>query len=155
MKAIIELSVSKRTIAAWRLLEEFEQRHFADSALLGACAVFSGKMRNHNDGKNVASMTLEHYAGMTEKIIEEQIRKTLDKFPVDACLLHHRVGEVLPGDTLVVCACWSAHRHQAFRACEEIFEGLKSKAPFWKKETLSSGEMQWVTANSKNPRNPF
>lgn len=152
MTAIIELSVTTDSIAPWRTLEKFEQQHFADSALLGACVTFSGKMRNHNDGQDVTSMKLEHYAGMTEKVIQKQIDNTLEKFPLAGCLVQHRIGEVVPGDTLVICACWSSHRHEAFRACEEIFEGLKSTAPFWKKETLVSGKQHWVTNNSKNPR---
>jgi len=154
MKTIIEVSVTTDTIAAWRVLEQFEQTHFENpgqpfSKLLGASVIFTGKMRNHNEGQSVTGMTLDHYPGMTEKVIQEQIQTTLQTYPVAACLVQHRVGEVLPGETLVVCACWSAHRHQAFRACEEIFEGLKSTAPFWKQETLASGEMRWVAANTK------
>jgi len=61
----------------------------------------------------------------------------------------HRVGAIKPNDQIVLVAVWTAHRKQAFAACREIMEDLKSKAPFWKKEQLNSGEDRWVEKNTK------
>jgi len=152
MNKPITVEITEQPFSPWHTLAAFEQEEIQDPALLGACAVFTGTMRNNNEGDDIAQMTLEHYPGMTEKVIQQHIANVLEKFPVAACLVKHRVGEVSPGDTLVLCACWSAHRHQAFRACEEIFEALKSSAPFWKKEVLESGQTRWVEKNTENPR---
>ncbi len=149
---IIQIQIETSPIATWQLLDEFEQEHLTDNHLIGACSVFTGKMRSSNHNDEVIAMTLEHYPGMTEQQIRTQVDTVIAEYPVDACLVHHRVGEVTPGDSLVLCATWSAHRAQSFRACEEIFEALKSTAPFWKKETLANGDTRWVESNTKNPR---
>lgn len=148
----IQIQIDTAPISAWQLLDQFELEYLADNHLIGACSVFTGKMRSSNQDDEVTSMTLEHYPGMTEQQIRTQVDTVLAVHPVDACLVHHRVGEVIQGETLVLCATWSAHRAQSFRACEEIFEGLKSTAPFWKKETLANGNSRWVETNTKNPR---
>lgn len=146
------IQIDTAPISSWQLLYQFEQQHLKDNLLIGACSVFTGKMRSNNQNDEVTAMTLEHYPGMTEQQIRTQVDAVITEHPIDACLVHHRVGEVFPGETLVLCATWSAHRAQSFRACEEIFEGLKSTAPFWKKETLANGESRWVETNTKNPR---
>ena len=113
----------------------------------GACATFVGTMRAENKGDQVLEMYLEHYPGMTEKQLEEIVDASLRTHELMDVLLLHRVGTVYPGDDIVLVSVWSAHRKEAFAACREIMEALKSKAPFWKKETLSSGD-RWVARNT-------
>ena len=128
--------------------ELFEHRKtFSKIGNHGACSTFVGTMREYNGGDRVLAMQLEHYSGMTEKQLEEivvEVRKTHEI--LDGLLLH-RIGNVYPGEDIVLVAVWSTHRKDAFAACREIMEALKSKAPFWKKETLVEGD-RWLENNT-------
>ena len=114
----------------------------------GATAVFVGTMRDFNEESLISQMVLEHYEGMTQQHLFNLASEVTKKFELVDLLMLHRVGIVHPGDPIVLVAVWSAHRAQAFEACERIVEDLKSKAPFWKKETLVNGESRWVENNT-------
>ena len=114
---------------------------------IGAIASFTGLVRDLNEGDEVSLLTLEHYPGMTEKYLEEISRQAEEKWPILDNLIVHRVGKILPDEPIVVVAVWSAHRADAFGACQFLIDELKSKAPFWKKETLESGS-RWVEHNT-------
>lgn len=113
----------------------------------GACAVFTGIMRSANAGERVDRMHLEHYPGMTERQLEELAAQAAERWPLQDVLLLHRVGEVLPGQTIVLVAVWSAHRQEAFAACRHLLEALKTAATFWKKEYTHHGA-RWVERNT-------
>jgi molybdopterin synthase catalytic subunit len=115
---------------------------------VGAVATFIGTVRDHGGGRAVACMELEHYPGMTEAAIEQMIDATLARFDIRAARVVHRVGPLLPGDQIVLVAVTSAHRGQAFQACEFLMDYLKTQAPFWKKETGPDGDARWVDARS-------
>ena len=119
-----------------------------DVGSVGATASFVGTMRNHNEGDAVTAMTLEHYPGMTEKQLEAVISEAKSRWDIIDALIVHRVGEIKPGDPIVLTAVCSAHRAAAFDACRFLMEALKSRATFWKKETLASGEQRWVEKNT-------
>jgi molybdopterin synthase catalytic subunit len=118
------------------------------SGSFGATASFVGTMRNHNEGDSVAAMTLEHYPGMTEKQLQEVINDAKSQWDIIDALIVHRVGESLPGNPIVLTAVCSAHRAAAFDACRFLMEALKSRATFWKKETLVDGSTRWVEKNT-------
>lgn len=119
---------------------------FAGSGF-GATAVFVGTMRDFNQDDEVSELFLEHYPGMTEAVLESICREALGRWPVLDILVAHRYGRLLPGDPIVVVAVWSAHRRAALEACREVLEALKSRAPFWKRETVAAG-MRWVERNT-------
>jgi molybdopterin synthase catalytic subunit len=112
---------------------------------VGAVATFIGCVRDANDGSAVASMTLEHYPGMTEKALEEICNEAQRRWELLDTLVVHRVGPLSPGDQIVLVVTLGAHRGQAFEACEFIMDFLKTKAPFWKKEHTPGGA-RWVEA---------
>lgn len=128
-------------------LAAYEQRRFARPGQFGASASFIGSMRDLNEGDAVTRMMLEHYPGMTERHLEAICAEAADRWKLLDTLVIHRVGLVLPGDPIVLVATWSAHRAEAFTACRHIMEDLKSRAPFWKKETTAQGE-RWVARNT-------
>ncbi len=113
----------------------------------GACASFVGTLRDFHAGSSVRGLVLEHYPGMTERVLGEIAAEALAVHPVLDVLIVHRVGEIAPGEAIVLCAAWSEHRAAAFSACRALIEALKSRAPFWKKERLDDGE-RWVTHNT-------
>ena len=115
---------------------------------VGATASFVGTMRNHNEGDSVTAMTLEHYPGMTEKQLEQVISDAKSQWDIIDALIVHRVGEIKPGNPIVLTAVCSAHRAAAFDACRFLMEALKSRATFWKKETLANGDQRWVEKNT-------
>ena len=112
---------------------------------VGAVASFIGTVRDMNDGSGVAAMTLEQYPGMTEKALESICGKAKSRFDIRDTLIIHRVGELRPTDQIVLVAVTSAHRGEAFAACEFIMDYLKTEAPFWKKEATPQGQ-RWVEA---------
>ena len=123
------------------------QAHIGKKGKYGAITCFIGTMRDFNESERVHSMTLEYYPGMTEKHLAHICEQAGQYWPVIECLLIHRVGQINIGDSIVLVAVWSAHRGDAMDACRFIIENLKSKAPFWKKEKLDTGN-RWVEKNS-------
>ena len=112
---------------------------------VGAVVSFLGTVRDMNDGSQVKGMTLEHYPGMTEKALQEILDQAKARWDIYQTLVIHRVGPLLPEDQIVLVAVTSAHRGDAFAACEFIMDYLKTAAPFWKKEETPEGA-RWVDA---------
>ena len=112
---------------------------------VGAVVSFVGTVRDLNDGSQLTSMTLEHYPGMTEKALEEIADQAKSRWDIRNTLIIHRIGPMLPEDQIVLVAVTSAHRREAFAACEFIMDYLKTAAPFWKIEVTSEGG-RWVDA---------
>lgn len=112
---------------------------------VGAVVSFLGTVRDMNDGSQVKGMTLEHYPGMTEKALQEILDQAKARWDICQTLVIHRVGPLLPEDQIVLVAVTSAHRGEAFAACEFIMDYLKTAAPFWKKEDTPEGA-RWVDA---------
>jgi molybdopterin synthase catalytic subunit len=112
---------------------------------VGAVASFVGTVRELNEGAGVAAMTLEHYPGMTERALEDICTQARRRWSILDALVVHRYGRLAPGDQIVLVVVTSAHRGEAFAACEFIMDYLKTQAPFWKKETTPQGE-RWVEA---------
>ncbi|SFU64474.1 molybdopterin synthase subunit MoaE [Xenorhabdus koppenhoeferi] len=109
----------------------------------GAVVTFTGKVRNHNLGNNINTLMLEHYPGMTEKMLQEITDEARQRWSLQRISIIHRIGELYPGDEIVFVGITSSHRSLAFTAAEFIMDYLKTKAPFWKKESLAEGE-RWV-----------
>lgn len=116
---------------------------------IGAVASFVGLVRDANDGAGISRMTLEHYPGMTEKSLAEIVEQARGRWDVMDATVIHRVGELKPGDNIVLVVVASAHRGDAFAACEFIMDYLKTRAPFWKKEKTPGGE-RWVDARESD-----
>jgi len=116
---------------------------------IGAVAAFVGTVRDVNADASVTSMTLEHYAGMTEKALDAIVTEAKTRWSVAQALVIHRVGPLKPADQIVLVGVTSAHRGDAFAACEFIMDYLKTRAPFWKKEETPSGT-RWVEARASD-----
>ena len=113
----------------------------------GAVASFIGTVRDRGgEGAETLRMELEHYPGMTERAIEAMIDEAKQRFAIRAARVVHRVGLLEPGAQIVLVAVSSAHRGDAFKACEFLMDYLKTQAPFWKKETRPDGSAEWVDA---------
>ena len=119
-----------------------------DTGSYGATASFVGTMRSVNEGDQVVGMMLEHYPGMTEKELQKIIDDAANQWRIIDALIVHRVGDMVPGEPIVLTAVWSKHRKDAFEAVRFLMEALKSRAPFWKKETLADGGTRWVEKNT-------
>ncbi len=121
----------------------------AGNANVGAVASFVGIVRDVNDGAGVSLLHLEHYPGMTERALEQIVQTARERWDVLDALVIHRVGDLRPTDQIVLVAVTSAHRGEAFAACEFIMDYLKTQAPFWKREQTPSGE-RWVEARQSD-----
>lgn len=121
----------------------------AGDGRIGAVVSFVGTVRDLNEGAQVSEMELEHYPGMTERALEDIVAQARARWPLYGVLVIHRVGPLAPLDQIVLVACSSAHRGEAFAACEFIMDYLKTDAPFWKKEQTPDGA-RWVDARSSD-----
>jgi molybdopterin synthase catalytic subunit len=110
----------------------------------GAVVSFIGLVRDLNEGDGITGMTLEHYPGMTEKALAAIAAEASARWKLNDAVIIHRVGPLAPNDRIVLVIAAGAHRKEAFRACEFMIDALKTKAPFWKKETGSRGS-RWIT----------
>jgi molybdopterin synthase catalytic subunit len=118
-------------------------------ARVGAVACFIGTVRDLNMGTGVSTLTLEHYAGMTELALEDICTQAAKRFDIYDSLVIHRYGEMKPLDQIVLVAVTSAHRGESFKACEFIMDYLKTQAPFWKKEQTATGT-RWVDSRDSD-----
>ena len=109
----------------------------------GAVASFVGRVRDMNDNESIRTLELEHYPGMTEKVMADVVDHAKSRWPLLGALVVHRVGPLHPGDEIVLVLTASAHRHAALDACAYIMDHLKTQATFWKKETTPSGH-RWI-----------
>jgi molybdopterin synthase catalytic subunit len=119
-----------------------ETKNLSRSEGAGAVASFVGIVRD-------VPMTLEHYSGMTENSIRKIVEEACARWKVMDCTVIHRYGELAPHDQIVLVAVESAHRADAFAACEFIMDYLKTQAPFWKKEHRPDGAA-WVEARASD-----
>lgn len=122
---------------------------YRDNPKVGAVASFLGVVRDLNAGQDVRAMTLEHYPGMTEKALAGIVDEARARWALLDVTVIHRVGPLMPCDPIVLVAVAGAHRGECFAACEFIMDYLKTRAPFWKKESTPAGE-QWVDARESD-----
>ncbi len=116
---------------------------------IGGTAVFVGSVRDMNEGRDVATLHLEYYPGMTEKALEAIDRQAHERWPLEASLIIHRHGTLDVGEDIVLVICCSAHREAAFEACAFLMDWLKTSAPFWKLESGETGS-SWVEAKESD-----
>ncbi|WP_448565963.1 molybdopterin synthase catalytic subunit MoaE [Thalassotalea ganghwensis] len=120
-----------------------------DAESEGAIVMFTGLVRDFNQGSRVANLTLEHYPGMTEKSLVDIVMQAKQRWSLGKVRLIHRVGKLSLADQIVFVGVSSKHREAAFEACQFIMDYLKNRAPFWKKETTQQGQ-RWVNFNQKD-----
>lgn len=118
---------------------------------IGAVASFVGLVRELADDQTITAMTLEHYPGMTERKLAEVEAEANRRWSLQASLIVHRHGRMLPGEPIVLVATASAHRAAALQSCAFLIDWLKTKAPFWKLEE-TAGASQWVEARAADDR---
>jgi molybdopterin synthase catalytic subunit len=116
---------------------------------VGAVATFLGVVRDRNEGDAVGRMSLEHYPGMTERALEAICAEAASRWQLIDVRVVHRVGALLPGAPIVFVGVSSAHRGEAFAACEFVMDYLKTRAPFWKREETPTGP-RWVDARASD-----
>lgn len=144
----MRVSVRQEPLHPWQEIARYERRLCSRAGCHGATSTFVGTMRDYNQGAGVSALLLEHYPGMTERHLERICVEARTRWRIIDVLLVHRVGEITPGETIVLVAVWAAHRGPAFEACRYVIEQLKSRAPFWKRETVGSESRQrWVGAS--------
>ena len=113
---------------------------------IGGIGSFIGTVRDMANGRRITAMTLEHYPGMTEHALATIAAQAERRWRLLGCALVHRVGPMAPGETIVLVLAASAHRQDALEASAFLIDWLKTKAPFWKKESFADGSAEWVDA---------
>ncbi len=113
----------------------------------GAVTSFTGVMRDESG--EASALILEHYPGYTEAEIQKIADRASDRFGLLGLVVHHRIGRMVPGEVIVFVAAASAHRREAFEACDYVMDYLKSAAPLWKKEEGPKGET-WIEPTDRD-----
>ena len=113
---------------------------------IGAVVSFSGICRGSENGEPIAALTLEHYPGMAEAEIKRHTDEAMSRWPLSGLTVIHRVGRIVPGENIVLVLAASAHRAAALEATAFLIDWLKTKAPFWKRESFVDGSATWVDA---------
>jgi len=121
----------------------------AGNSKIGGIAAFVGLVRDVNNGAGVSTLTLEHYPAMTQKALVEIVDQARTRWEVIDATVIHRIGRLSPTDQIVLVLVASGHRGDAFQACEYIMDFLKTRAPFWKKESTVDGDL-WVGARESD-----
>jgi molybdopterin synthase catalytic subunit len=117
---------------------------------VGAIVSFTGTVRGIAGGRIISAMTLEHYPGMTEAELARVEAEAQARWPLQASLIVHRYGVLKPGDNIVLVIAASPHRQVAFEAASYLMDFLKTRAPFWKKETGLDGSGDWVDSRDSD-----
>lgn len=126
-----------------------EYQSLANDNQDGAVVTFVGKVRDFNEGLDVQGLSLEHYPGMTEKVLADIEAKAREHWPLNKVTIIHRFGDLALGEQIVFIGVTSPHRKAAFAACEFLIDFLKTKAPFWKKELTTDGSV-WLDAKDSD-----
>ncbi|MFM7083932.1 MAG: molybdenum cofactor biosynthesis protein MoaE [Hyphomicrobium sp.] len=117
---------------------------------IGAVVSFVGLVRDKVSDRQLKSMTLEHYPGMTERELESLENKAHQRWKLKRTLIIHRIGELFPGDQIVLVVTAGHHRKETYEANVFLMDFLKTQAPFWKKESFMDGKSEWVSANEED-----
>jgi len=141
----VKISIQTQDFNLQHEVDLLEQNNEID----GAVVTFTGRVRNKNEGLQVTALTLEHYAGMTEKSLAKIIEQAQTRWQIGRVSVIHRIGKLLIGEQIVFVGVTSMHRQDAFAAAEFIMDYLKVEAPFWKKEVTEFGE-KWLDAKQSD-----
>ncbi len=147
----MKTSISQTTVrvqhADFSLADEYAKLNVDQAD--GAVVTFIGKVRDFNDGAVITDLSLEHYPGMTEKVLNDLVDDARRRWSINLVTIIHRVGTLSLGEQIVFIGVTSMHRQAAFDACEFLIDFLKIKAPFWKLESTEAGE-KWVDARDSD-----
>ncbi|MDT8317884.1 MAG: molybdenum cofactor biosynthesis protein MoaE [bacterium] len=124
-------------------MDEEVKKVMASSKSIGGVATFLGTARDISKGKDIELLSFEHYHGMAEKKLSELRDEMMDSYDIIELSIIHRVGEIKPGENIVLIVAAARHRAAAFDACEACIDELKRVVPIWKKETTTDGDY-WV-----------
>ena len=116
---------------------------------IGALSSFTGIVRNKRQDEELLSMTLEHYPGMTEKMVSKIEKEALKRWNLLDTTIIHRFGKLIPGDQIVLVITASQHRKEAIESCHFIIDWLKTRGPFWKYEQTNNNG-HWVESKSED-----
>ncbi len=119
------------------------------NAHAGACVIFEGWVRNHNEGQPVQSLEYESFAALAEKEGTRILAEAREKFPIDRAICVHRTGHLQIGDLAVWTGVSAAHRGPAFDACRYLIDETKARVPIWKKEHYTTGTTQWINCTTR------
>ena len=119
---------------------------------VGALSSFMGIVRDKAKDKNLISMTLEHYPGMTEKMLKKIEAEALSRWKLLDTLIIHRYGELFPGDRIVLVITLSKHRQDSVNAGHFMIDWLKTKGPFWKYEKHQISDIAAFESDNQEER---
>lgn len=144
----IQVRLEENTLLSQQEYAGFLERLGPDA---GAVVTFTGRTRDSQGDTPLVALELEHYPGMTEASIRALCAEALERWPLQAIQLAHRIGPVAVAEDIVFVAVSSPHRADAFSACEFLMDALKSRVPLWKKAVTSEGS-RWIDANPADQR---
>jgi molybdopterin synthase catalytic subunit len=108
----------------------------------GALVTFRGVIRDHDGGRDVAGLDYSAHPD-AERFLAEVCERiaTRTGLPVAAA---HRIGTLGIGDVALVAAVAAPHRAEAFTACSDLVDAIKTEVPIWKRQHFPQGDSEWV-----------
>lgn len=110
----------------------------------GGEVVFTGTVRDQNQGRTVSHLAFEAYPEMAIAQLGAIATEIQARWDARRIVLWHRLGLVALGEVVVVVGVSTPHRAEAFEACRHGIDALKRDVPIWKREHFEGGEV-WVT----------
>lgn len=138
----VDIAILSETFSRADLDQRFDALGLKAGAA-GAVVTFLGQVRESGDRPDVTGLVLEHYAGMTENVLQQHVADACARWELLGIVIVHRVGEMHLGENIVGVVVASAHRQAAFDAVQYLMDFLKNDAPFWKQELTDQGA-EWV-----------
>ncbi len=117
----------------------------------GALVIFTGTVRNENDGRPVQGMTYEAHTALAEKVLRQIEAEVLERFPVRRCRIQHRIGALQLGEPSVYVVVRAGHRAEAFQAARYGIDEVKKRAPIWKEEHYITGDSRYLDGTPLQP----
>ena len=134
----------KRFALATMTIDVVAEKRRLDDSRAGACALFEGWVRNHNEGRSVIRLDYQAYAALAESEGEAIMAEAMARFDLRAALAVHRTGSLAIGDLAVWIGVSADHRNAAFEACRWVIDAIKLRVPIWKNEHYADGESGWL-----------
>jgi molybdopterin synthase catalytic subunit len=131
-------AIVSRPIDAARLLEE------VGATSNGATVLFTGTVRDVNDGRAVVGIDYQAYADMAREELTRIVAEACDRFDTQHVVAEHRVGTLALGEISVAVAAAHPRRAGAFDAARYVIEQIKTRVPIWKLEHYVDGTREWV-----------
>lgn len=141
MGKVIAVILEAGPINVYALVDSVKDLH------LGGVVTFTGEVRAVTGDVDTSKLIYEAHPSMAGAQMRKIAYEAAEMWDANVAIAH-RIGELAPGETAVVCVAACAHRAQAFECCRHLIDRIKEDVPIWKKEFGASGDA-WIVGDER------